>query len=133
MFMLQTGVTIATAANFPLACTSDGSSCLFFSLDTMRNNELGGIISNQVDTSQYKSTQIQADITTDTFTATAVDLNTFTNIAYMTLFGGYTFIVFVFGSNIVGILLAGAVQTMIYIFYARAFLEVIKLGGRGEM
>jgi hypothetical protein len=134
IFFLQLGITVVTFAQIPLTCNSDGTACVYFDADTLRSTEMEDIISNQVNENQYRSTQIKTDIfRTDVLTATSTVLNIITNVFYMSLFGLYAFITFIFGNNGVAVALGVGMQTLIYIFYARAFADVIKLGGKGEI
>ena len=133
VFMIQTAVQLTTLANVPISCTADGTACVYFNADTLRSSDMGSIISNQIDTSAFQSTQITQNIfTTDLFTFTSTALNVITNFIYMSVFGIYSFITFVFGSGVVSVAFAGAMQVIVYFFYGRLLSDVLRPGSRGE-
>jgi hypothetical protein len=130
VFSIQMGIFVITQANIPLACQSDGTSCIFFTADTISATDMGAIINNEVDSSQYKATQIEEDIfNTDFFTATSTALKTLTNFAYLSVFGIFAIVTFIFGSNGVGLLLATILQSIVYFFYGVLIVDKIKPGG----
>lgn len=132
ILILQASVIIVTAANIPLKCTSDNSACIYFSASTVNSQTIQNIISDQVDEKEYTSTQVETDITTDLYTSTALTLEKITSITFFAIFGVYTMIVFFFGRSAVIVAIAGTLQTVVYYFYIRSIVSVIK-EGKGDI
>ncbi len=132
IFFLQSGFYLVGLAQIPISCA--GSECIYFNADTLRSTDMGSIISNQVDSSQFQSTQINENIfTTDLFTFTAIAFQMLTTFLYMSVFGIAQIILFIFGSGAVSIGFATVMQIIVFFFYGRVIVDTLRPGVRGEI
>ena len=134
IFFLQSGFYLVGLAQIPIACTSDSSACIYFNADTLRSTDMGAIMREQVDSSQFKSTQINVDIfTTDALTFTATAFQTLTVFIYMSVFGIAQMILFIFGSGAVSVGFAAIMQVVVFYFYGRVLVDTLRPGVRGDI
>lgn len=133
VMLLQVGITVASTAQIPLSCLPDDkATCIMFNMNTMTSTTIQNIIQNQVDSGQYKTIQVETDITTDIYLATSNALAITMNAVFSAAVGMFAFIIFVFGSSVLSVFLAGAMQSVVYIYYIRAAASLIK-PGKGDI
>ena len=130
IFLIQQGIWLMTLASIPISCLSDGSACIYFSADTVAATTWQDVVTNEVDSGQYKSTQIETEIDADVWTATAMSLNIFTTILYGAAAGAYSLVIFFFGRTTVSYAVAILLQGVVYWFYLVLISKTIKdVGG----
>ena len=132
IFLVQEAVYIVAAANIPITCDTSGTSCLYFTADTISGTTWADIIANEVGQNQYKTTQLETDISADLWTATATALSIVTSIAYGSVFGIYSLIIFFFGNSAVSQAFGIVLQAVVYYFYAVFIIKMVK-DVRGEV
>lgn len=129
MFLINLALTLITLANVPITCNSTGTGCIFFSADTMSSTSMSQILSGNIKDGQYKSVQIETNIDQDLYTATAAGLGVLVNFIYVAILGMYLLVPFFFGSNALTIGFGLGLQSLVWFFYGRSLLGLIKLGG----
>jgi len=130
VFLIQQAIWLVSLADIPIACTSDGSACIYFESDTITGTTWAAVIAGEVESGQYKSTQIETEIDADVWTATAMSLNIATTILYAAWAGAFSLVTFFFGWTTISVAFAALLQTLVYYFYLILVAKIIKdVGG----
>lgn len=131
--LLQLSVYLVSLANIPIKCSDDGTTCIYFSVTTINSNSIQNIIKTTIDSGQYKSTQVESDITTDAFTSAATALGLAANSFTFAAIGIYNIIIFFLGYTPLTIEIALGMQAVVYFFYAFALISIIRGTGGGDI
>jgi hypothetical protein len=132
VFLAQLGFTLVSVANIPISCDASYTQCAYFDAGTMSSTDMGSVISGQIDSGNFRSTQIQENIFTDAFAFTSMAFSVITSFIYMSIAGIFTVITFAFGKGVVSLAFASGMQVVVYFFYGRLIVDVLKPGSRGE-
>jgi len=126
IFFLNASVVILAAAEIPIACSDSGNTCFEFDVTTITSTSISDIIIAAVEEDEYKSTQIEEEIATDIFTATAKAIEKTGSILAFAVFSVYYIVIFFFGSSDVALAIAVALQAATYYFFGRSLFALIK-------
>ena len=132
MLFMSAAMTMVTAANIPIKCSSDGTNCIRYNMTTIGSTTISKIIETEINSSEYKSTRLEAEIDTDIFTNTAKNINIMTRMVSFSVFSVYSFTLFFFGRSQLVFVIAVILQSVVYLFIARAIQDVIK-SGKGDI
>ena len=126
VFLLQTSITVIAIADLPISCTSDRTACLHFNANTIGGTTLSNILAEEVDESNYKATQIEADVDADVWTAGAQAASMVTSLGYGAIIGIYSFTVFIFGFSGISASIGAFLQGIVYYFYFTLLKSVFR-------
>ena len=132
LLLLNMSIYVIGEAQVPIKCNAAGTSCIYFGNDIIGTTTLPDIIMDNVDESNYKAVQVEADVAADIYTATATAINKAGQTITFSLHSVYSIIIFIAGGGAVSFALAVMYQCGVYFFYARYAISLIKEGS-GEI
>ena len=132
LLLLNMSIYVVGVAQIPIKCNAAQTSCIYFGNDIIGTTTLSDIIMDNVDESNYKAVQVEADVAADIYTATATAISKAGQTIVFSLHSVYSIIIFVLGGGAVSFAIAVMFQSGIYFFYARYLASLIK-EGTGEI
>jgi hypothetical protein len=134
ILMIQTMIILAGFANIPVSCNPDLSSCVYFSETLVGTTTIYEVINGQFEQGQYKTTRIETNIfTVDVWQTAAVTVDKAINILNFSATGVFSLVRFFFGVSELTFWIGTAMQVVAHFFLVKAFVDMIRSGGKGDI
>ena len=126
IFLLQMGVWFAITAGIPIGCNADMDTCRFFDSTVFNGKNIINTWGDSVREGQYKSVLVESNVFMEAYSLVTGALSLLVSVLWGAIAGVFGFVIFIFGSNLTALAIAGALQALVYYFYLVLIIKTIK-------